>query len=366
LSAATVSSPVSSKSEAEHLHALSLLALAPERASEALDHFAALNNDEREELLSLAESHHVVVRALGAFLCTAGDMHPLARWAADTIAGERHRISAALDRLSHICAELESHAIPVVVMKSLDHFPDLGSDLDLYTCASADELLSVMQFRMAAKREPRSWGDRLANKWNFRVPGLQESVEVHAQRLGQTGEHTRLGQRVISRRMPKQAGPHSFLVPAPEERVIIATLQRMYRHFYFRVCDVVNTAAMADSGTLDYGELERAARESGIWPGVAAYLKICSDYVERYRGRPLALGKNVLATAEFGGETLSVRARFLRVPMVPQGASLYTQQVTTTALRGDVPATFRLTLLPPLASAAALAYRITGSDKGIW
>jgi len=31
-----------------------------------------------------------------------------------------------------------------------------------------------------------------------------------------------------------------------------------------------------------------------------------------------------------------------------------------------VPATFRLTLLPPLASAAAIAYRFTGSDKGIW
>jgi hypothetical protein len=51
---------------------------------------------------------------------------------------------------------------------------------------------------------------------------------------------------------------------------------------------------------------------------------------------------------------------------MPNGAELYTRQITDTAVRGDVPATLRLSLLPYLASAAAVAYRITGSDKGIW
>jgi hypothetical protein len=31
-----------------------------------------------------------------------------------------------------------------------------------------------------------------------------------------------------------------------------------------------------------------------------------------------------------------------------------------------VPATFRLQLLPPLAVAAAVAFKLTGSDKGVW
>src|SRR5207248_1198932 len=240
----------------------------------------------------------------------------------------------------------------------------------------------VMKGRLRAEIEARSWGDRLANKWNFKVPGLRESVEIHVQRLGQTGEHTQMARRFVTRRVPKQVGGYTFLVPAPEERIIVATLQRMYRHFYFRVCDVVNTANLVNSstpaaangtaaedpgsGALDYAELERAARMGGIWPGVATYLKIASDYVARYRSGGLALPQNVLRAARFGGEKLSVRARFLRVPMMPEGATLYTQQVTSTALRGDVPATLRLSLLPPLASAAAIAYRITGSDKGIW
>jgi hypothetical protein len=51
---------------------------------------------------------------------------------------------------------------------------------------------------------------------------------------------------------------------------------------------------------------------------------------------------------------------------MPQGAELYYSQVTNTAFRGDMTAAFRLSLLPPLASAAAISYKLTGSDKGIW
>jgi hypothetical protein len=166
--------------------------------------------------------------------------------------------------------------------------------------------------------------------------------------------------------MPKTLNGLTFLLPSPEERVIVATLQRMYRHFYFRVCDIVNTLQLLESGTLDFAELQRVADFGGIWPGVAAYLKIVCDYVREYRGSAPELPPQVLAAARFGGEVIFVRDKFLRVPVMPNGAELYTRQVTSTALRGDVPATLRLSLLPYLASAAAVAYKITGSDKGIW
>ncbi len=172
----------------------------------------------------------------------------------------------------------------------------------------------VMLSRLGAHTEPRSWGDRLANKWNFVIPGLPESVEVHAQRLGQTGEHTAMAKRFVTRRVPKTVNGLTFLVPAPEERVIVATLQRMYRHFYFRVCDIVNTAALLESGQLDFAELKKAADLGGIWPGVATYLKIVCDYVREYRGDAPELPEQVLAAARFGGEVIFARGKFLRVP----------------------------------------------------
>jgi hypothetical protein len=354
--------------EKQNIHALLLLTLNPSRAEEVVPHLASLNQTEREEFLKLADSHHVILRALTPVQnATLTNGHSeLSSWAAGAIATEYQRISNALDYLHRICSELEAAGCPVTVMKSLDHWPDLGNDLDFYTAADERRLVRIMVSKFDAHIEPRSWGDRLAHKWNFAIPGLRELVEFHVKRLGQTGEHIRLAQRFLARRMPRQLNGYTFMVPAPEERIVVATLQRMYRHFYFRVCDIVNSAAVVESGTLNYPELRHASQQAGIWPGVATYLTIVSDYVKQYRRQGLQLPQEVISAARFGGNKTQVRARFIRVPLMPQGAELYTRQLTHTALKGDVEGTFRLNLLPPLALAAAVAYRLTGSDKGVW
>jgi len=354
--------------EAEYLDALFSLTLSPVQVGTAVSLAASLTPAERAEFLSLADSHHVTVRALTTLIerCDGNGHSELATWAEGAIDNERSRISTALVYLQQICEELEVANCPTTVMKSLDHYPDLGNDLDLYTTAREKAICKAMTEKFNAHIEPRSWGDRLANKWNFSISGLRESVEVHVQRLGQTGEHTRLSRRFVTRRVMKVVEEKTYYVPAAEERIIVATLQRMYRHFYFRVCDIVNSAAIVESGDLDFQELKRSTEEAGIWPGVATYLTVVSDHIKRYRGIPLALPEFVLTSARFGGNEIKPRARFLRVPVVPYGAALYTHQVTHAAARGDVPATFRLTLLPYLASAAAVAYRVTGSDKGVW
>jgi hypothetical protein len=261
---------------------------------------------------------------------------------------------------------LEEEDCATVVMKTLDHWPDLGNDLDLVSTGSKAKIIQVFTRSFGARMEARSWGDRLACKWNFALPGLPEAIETHIGRLGQTGEHIALAHRFIDRRVQVNVGGHRFFVPALEERIFAATLQRMYRHFYFRVCDILNAASLVDSGKIDYAELRTAALAAGIWPGVAGFLKIVSDYVQRYRGIGLNLPPWVLNEARVGGDKMYTRARFLRLPILPYGARLYTQQITQAAVRGNVPATFRLSLLPPLASAAAVAFKITGSDKGVW
>jgi hypothetical protein len=354
--------------EAEYLDALFTLTLNPVQAGPALDLVASLTPQERTDFLSLADSHHVIVRGLNTVLEDAARKNDsaLSPWAAEELEKEHKRISTALVYLQAICDELENANCPTTVLKSLDHYPDLGNDLDLYSTADEKAICNVMTGKFKAHIEARSWGDRLANKWNFAVPGLRESVEVHVQRLGQTGEHTTLARRFVSRRVMKVLEQKTYFVPAPEERIVVATLQRMYRHFYFRVCDILNSAAIIESGGLNFEELKRATLAAGIWPGVATYMVIVSDHVKRYRGIPLALPDFVLAAARFGGNEIKPRARFLRVPMLPHGAALYTYQVTHAAFSGDVPGTFRLSLLPYLASAAAVAYKMTGSDKGVW
>lgn len=346
---------------------LSQLALAGDGTS-AVPHLAAATPEVRAAFVKLAHGHHVVIRALRPLqtAAVAEGNDELAGWAANCLAAEQARIANALEFLEPICNELESAGCPTTVMKSLDHWPDIGNDLDLYAEADLEATRRVMQGKFQATMQTRTWGDRLAQKCGYRVPGLRATVEIHHGRLGQTGEHRVLARRFVARRVPVQLAGHRFMVPAPEERVIAATLQRMYRHLYVRVCDVANTSALVDAGQIDYAELRRAAQQGGVWPGVETYLKIVADYSERYRRRRLAMPGFIASDAVLDGRSLFVRGSWIRVPVFPGVASLYSRQMGAMLWRGDVPGVFRLGLLPPLASIATLAYKITGSPKGIW
>lgn len=354
--------------EKQYLDAFFKLTLRPTAAADLVPMLSTLDARQRQDFVELADSNHVVVRVFEVINRVAGNrgLPQLQAWALGVLAAERDRISNALHHLQRICEALEEARCPVVIMKSLDHWPDLGNDLDLVSTGDRRTLVRVLTRNFGAKIEARSWGDRLANKWNFAVAGLRESIEAHIGRLGQTGEHIALADRFVRRRIRARVNGLDFFIPAPEERVFAATLQRMYRHFYFRVCDILNAASLVESGTLDFGELHAAAQQSAIWPGVAGFLKIVSDYVKQYRGRALKLPQEVLAHATVSGDKTYTRARFLRIPLLPYGAGLYTRQLTQSVFHGNFPATLRLSLLPPLASAAAVAFKITGSDKGVW
>ena len=286
--------------------------------------------------------------------------------AAAAIASERARIVKAIGFLNVICAAFDKEGLDVTVMKSLDHWPDLGSDLDLYTNAPPRAVCALMLRRFGAQIAPRSWGDRLAGKWNFNIPGLPEPVEVHMQRLGQTGEQLILASQLPARSRSVNIEGYTFRVPAVSDRLMISTLQRMYRHFYFRLCDVVDSAGLSTAGEIDYADLRSAATAAGIWEGVATYLVIVSDYVRRYGSPGLELPKLVTDSARFTGDVVYFSRGFIRVPILPQSARLYRSQLMGLIRKRELHSSARLGLLPWLATAAAVGHKITGSDKGIW
>jgi hypothetical protein len=74
----------------------------------------------------------------------------------------------------------------------------------------------------------------------------------------------------------------------------------------------------------------------------------------------------VLQSASFGTDLIRFRRDFLRVPILPQSARLYRSELATLLRQGELRNTARLSLLPCLATAAAVGMKVTGSDKGIW
>jgi len=364
-----------------NLRLLSELLLAPPCAAEdrvrpAIETYSAeirelvfaLAPRDLEDLKALAITNHVIIRSFAPLqqILEADGNRKAAEWAAGAVQHETTRINHALGFLEQICRSLEEGGCPVTVIKSLDHWPDLGSDLDLYTDADSARVIELMSTRFNAKLADRSWGDRLANKWNFIVPGLPELVEVHAGRLGQTGEQTAVTRSLSARTRMTELRGHLFRVPAPEDRIVISTLQRMYRHFYIRLCDIVDNARLLDRRLVDFEYLRSLGSAAGLWEGIATYLRIISEYAEAYRGEGVPLPPFVTGSAKFGTDQVRFRRDFLRVSIMPHSLNLYASELMSLLLKGELRNSLRLSLLPGLATAAALEQKMTGSDKGIW
>jgi len=140
----------------------------------------------------------------------------------------------------------------------------------------------------------------------------------------------------------------------------------MYRHFYIRLCDIIDNARLLDEHQVDFEYLHSLGSAAGLWEGIATYLRIISEYVQSYRGTGVPLTPLVTGAAKFGTDQVRFRRDFLRVSIMPHSLNLYASELMTLLLKGELRNSFRLSLLPGLATAAALEQKITGSDKGIW
>ena len=226
--------------------------LSPANSKELLDSLATLDYEQFDDFVSLLDKNHVLVRALTPLqelATSAGDSCLVDRILA-ALAAEHERIREALQSLEHVCAELEASGCPVVVIKTLEHWPDFGSDLDLFSTGDERCVSNLLRDKCQARPTMRSVGDFLSHKRSFRLPGLRTPVEVHISRLGQAGELVELAKQIVIRRKPLHLNGYVFQVPAPEERVIITSLERMYRHLYFRICDILNLSSLLQSDNL--------------------------------------------------------------------------------------------------------------------
>jgi len=333
-----------------------------------IEYVASLDPEQLRTFLKQAEMQRVLMRTL-AVLAEHLPRIPHSfstNLLNGTISEEHRRIEKVLNYLNQIVSRFRERGLSVTVMKTLDHWPDTGSDLDLLAMGSDAQVSQILAEDLHATRQPQSWGDRLAHKFNFRIPGLPELVEVHVGCLGQTGEQNSLAGGVLARRVQQSYGEYSLPVPVPEDRIVIATLQRMYRHYYIRLTDIVNIFALLADGRVDFQKLQTIAELASIWPGVATLLTIVCQHGVRYGGRRVDLPDSVTTAARFNSQRTYVDQKFVRVPLVPEAADLFLHQLAGAGRKHNFRAMMRLTLLPVLATAAYVSFRVTGDDKGVW
>lgn len=349
----------------DFLHNSSLLVLCLQQdEGPAFEYFRNLEQSKLPKLIEAARDHHVSVRLCRRLLSTKGGR--AIAWVAKLLEEETSKIQRSLPILARIFRELNDAGLPAVVIKSLDHWPDVGADFDLFVDGPADKIQRLMQKKFCATLQEQSWSDRLACKWNFYIEGLDKLVEIHVGRLGQTGEQVRLARNLIQRKISRVFDGHEFLVPCPEDQLLLTVLSSFYRRSYIRLCDVVNTVTLISDGGIDFESMRKESKRAGIRRGIAAYLSIVAQYYAHYSEQQLPLPPRILRHASFGLEKIYANGGFLRVPLFPQSAGLYTRELAKAIRRRDLKKTARMSLLPGLAVAAGTKFRITGNDKGIW
>jgi hypothetical protein len=190
-------------SEIQINHLLRLSLNSPLDSDALLSHLTKSGAEGRSAFLSLANSHHVVLRALEPLrdLARTSGNSQVEVWCDQSLLQERATIAESLSFLDRFCSTLENAGIQITVMKSLDHWPDIGNDLDLYTPSNQQEVSRVMEHHFEASLKGRTWGDRLAQKCNYGVRDVRKSVEIHHGCLGQTGEHIAMAKRFSTRRV---------------------------------------------------------------------------------------------------------------------------------------------------------------------
>ena len=294
-------------------------------------------------VLRVCRSNLILVRALTR-LQRLGT--PLAPSTLEALAEEQSRVEAGIRLISEVSDLLTGEGFDFMVIKTMDHYPDQGHDIDVFIADGLDRFEESLAKRFSFNSASRSMCDHLAGKMNFRIEDA--TLEVHSQVLGQVGEHKKLPAEMLRLRQRDSVEGQTLFVPSPEGRILLAILQRMYRHFNFRICDIVNLIGLLEDESTDRSLLQNLASSAGLGHGVVAGLAMVRALAED-------LGLRLSEAESWGAHTeppdrLVFQRGFFRFSLSkvvpPTYARLFGSSLKRASVRQASRLTVLLTLLP--------------------
>jgi hypothetical protein len=302
-------------------------------------------------LQSLAQSNAILVK-LDDLLGRTGMRRPSAF--VDVAAAARARAAAALAvvvKLRDACARQH---VECVFPSLVDHFPDVGNDIDLLVLSRTAEVDAALLAAVPATPDAMALWDRIAGASVYQVSGSDLMLDIHHGRLGIIGEHTEYPRRVVRQRQLVSLDGAAVPVPAPEDRLILQGMNRVYGRRHFRLGDVLATVRLIRTPGLDWADLVATARALGALSGLSCYL----GYVDRiYReayGAPLIPdASRAHFTLDGWGEPV-FHDRGYRFPALRVGRRLFWSEFGSVLGAGEWSTVSRLCLVPPLVAAAGV------------
>jgi len=193
--------------------------------------------------------NRTLLRSYNAMDDIAQDMIP--KHIQDKIKSYEDYVYDSLQLMHNISGDFHANHIPHIFTKTMENFPDIGHDADIYfpkETQRMDQALEILKTKYNAIQLPQSVSEKITGKYNFQIPGHELIIELHRMFMSQVGEDIKMNSlaNMIPLRKQFDMRGKSFIINVSSN---ISThfsfvLHAIYRHYRLRYCDILQAREM--------------------------------------------------------------------------------------------------------------------------
>lgn len=268
------------------------------------------------------------------------------------------------------------HDINFVFIKSLDHYPDAGNDVDILTFSNHKDLINdLLQKEFSAKinQKAPSFSDRMSEKINYLIKD-NPALEIHHDRLGQLGDMPEFAKYILEHKVNKKIQYNGETIelpyPEPNSSLMLQILQRIYRHFYIRVSDIENSMNIIKEPSFNLASFLKITGLFGIKPGAYCYLHYLNQLHLSMFQVPVRddfqkmLNDAVEERERVYFNDIIYKRPYYRVPLKTVPMLIYRKKIIHEIKSGKFANCFRLSILPFLAAYTMTNLKLGRGSKG--
>jgi hypothetical protein len=298
------------------------------------------------DLLHIAAQNGVLIRVVDQLETLGLEPRHFFSAAVKEMRARNQRKLALIARLSEKCADAN---VDFIFPKAFQNYPDMPGDIDLHLAQHSPNVDAIMLAGLHARPLKRTLRNRIEGTANYLIPGCESVLEIHHGRIGLLGEHTSYASKIIENSKYIRAETDEFLMPSPEDQLILQALQRVVQRSYLRLSDVICTIALLRRNALNWNYIFRTVNDLNIVYGLTCYLSFVEQIHRETFHSSLLPARLIRSVARQKWAQIEFKNGFYRFPRLKVGSRGYVNKFCSAVISENWAVARRLSLLPVLA-----------------